>query len=90
VTQANDGANTLHSGTNNWSFRVWNVTEVTDDSITFSIHDPSESSIGMVGDVDAKVTYSVSDSIWKIKMEATSPQALTRTYMINSGFYYGI
>jgi hypothetical protein len=34
----------------------------------------------MIGDVYSKVTYSVKDSVWKITMEATSPQALTRAY----------
>ena len=43
--EANDGVNTLHSGTNNWSFREWNVTDVTDESITFSIYDPELSLI---------------------------------------------
>lgn len=79
-TEKNDGENTLHSGTNNWSFRTWDVTKFTRDSITFSILDKSNSSQGMTGDVYSKVTYSVKDSVWKITMEATSPQALTRAY----------
>lgn len=77
-TEKNDGDNTLHSGTNNWSFRDWKVEEFTEDSITFSIHDSSNSSRGMLGAVDATVTYSVEDSTWKIYMEATSPQIQTR------------
>lgn len=79
TTEKNDGSNTLHSGTNNWSYRTWNVTDVTEDSITFSIHDASNSSLGMIGLVEGKVTYSVSDSKWKIKMEATAPEERTRT-----------
>jgi aldose 1-epimerase len=88
-TEANDGANTLHSGTNNWSFRFWNVTDATEDSITFAITDPSESSQGMVGDVYAKVTYSVAGSTWKISMEATSPQALT-PIMLTQHTYFNL
>ena len=42
-TPKNDGDNTLHSGPNNWSFRFWNLTDVTSDSITFSIYDPANS-----------------------------------------------
>lgn len=80
MTEKNDGDNTLHSGNNNWSFRTWDVDEVSESSITFSIHDASNSSQGMIGDVDAKVTYSVEDGTWSIKMEATSPEAQTRTY----------
>lgn len=77
-TELNDGTNTLHSGTNNWSFRTWEVTDFTEDSITFSIHDASNSSIGFIGSVDASVTYSVEGSTWKISIEGTSPQAKTR------------
>ena len=86
TTEKNDGSNTLHSGSNNWSYRTWEVDHVTKDSITFSIHDPAESSQGMPGDVDAKVTYSVSGGAWKIKMEATSPDERTRTYIILHDF----
>lgn len=80
-TEKNDGNNTLHSGNNNWSFRTWNVDAFTAESITFSIHDASNSSQGMLGSVDARVTYSVEDATWKIKMEATSSQAKTRAYI---------
>ncbi|KAF1947715.1 aldose 1-epimerase [Clathrospora elynae] len=76
-TEKNDGPNTLHSGTNNWSYRVWNVSAVTNSSITFSISDASNSSLGMIGRVDASVTYSVSKNKWSISMDATSPEAKT-------------
>lgn len=54
------------------------VSKLTDDSITFSITDVANSSLGMPGTVEASVTYSVSDSKWDIVMEATSPEAKTR------------
>ncbi|KAF2872191.1 aldose 1-epimeras-like protein [Massariosphaeria phaeospora] len=75
-TELNDGPNTLHSGTKNWSFRTWNVTEVTNSSITFSIYDPANST-GMPGRVEASVTYSVAKNKWKIVMDAISPEAKT-------------
>lgn len=77
-TELNDGNNTLHSGTNNWSYRVWNVTEHTPTSITFAISDASNSSLGMLGRVDSTVTYSVSKNTWHIKMNAVSPERKTR------------
>lgn len=80
ITEQNDGNNTLHSGTNNWSYRFWNVSTVTDDSITFSFTDPAYSEKGMPGLVDANVTYSVAKSTWSIKMEATAPEARTREF----------
>ncbi|KAJ4305190.1 hypothetical protein N0V90_000721 [Kalmusia sp. IMI 367209] len=75
-TELNDGPNTLHSGTNNWSYRVWNVTNVTGTSITFSIYDPANST-GMPGHVEASVTYSVSKNKWSIVMDAVSPDTKT-------------
>lgn len=77
-TEANDGPNTLHSGTNNWSYRVWNVTAAKKDSITFSITDPAYAEKGMPGEVDASVTYSVANSTWHIKMAAAAPETRTR------------
>ena len=88
-TEANDGTNTLHSGTNNWSYRFWKVSDFTDDSITFSIHDASNSSQGMLGSVDASVTYSVAGSTWNIKMEATSPNAKT-PIMLTQHTYFNL
>lgn len=78
TTELNDGNNTLHSGTNNWSYRTWNVTDMSDTSITFSIMDASNSSLGMLGRVDASVTYGVDKSTWKISMKANSPDRKTR------------
>ncbi|KAF2111647.1 aldose 1-epimerase [Lophiotrema nucula] len=75
-TVQNDGPNTLHSGPNNWSYRVWNVTEVTNTSITFGMNDPANST-GMPGRVNAKVTYSVEPNKWKIVVNAVSPDTKT-------------
>lgn len=72
----NDGPNTLHSGPNNWSFRFWNVTEVTEKSIRFDLHDPANST-GMPGRVEAFVKYSLEKNKWNIEMEAVSPEAKT-------------
>ncbi|KAI2642034.1 aldose 1-epimerase [Xylaria nigripes] len=72
-TEINDGANTLHSGTNNWSYRTWNVSAVTDNSITFTVRDEPFSSKGMPGLVLAEVTYTVKENEWNIKMDAVSP-----------------
>lgn len=71
-TEKNDGSNTLHSGTNNWSWRFWDVTDVSDESITFSILDKSNTSLNMIGDVEASVTYTVKPNKLDIKMSAKS------------------
>ncbi|KAI2624551.1 galactose mutarotase-like protein [Hypomontagnella submonticulosa] len=89
TTQLNDGANTLHSGTNNWSYRVWNVTAATEDSITFAVQDKSNSSQGMFGLVNGQVTYSVKGGTWNIKMEATSPEVRT-PLMLTQHTYFNL
>ncbi|KAK3948738.1 galactose mutarotase-like domain-containing protein [Pseudoneurospora amorphoporcata] len=86
-TELNDGDNTLHSGTNNWSFRFWNVTEHTPTSITFAISDASNSSLGMLGRVDSTVTYSVSKNTWHIKMNAVSPERKTPVLLTQHTYF---
>ncbi|KAL2759959.1 hypothetical protein ACRALDRAFT_1067364 [Sodiomyces alcalophilus JCM 7366] len=90
-TEKNDGpGNTLHSGGNNWSWRFWDVLDVTDSSITFFISDPEGASQGFPGKVDCKVTYSVVDGgRWDIKMEATSPEAKT-PLMLTQHTYFNL
>lgn len=77
-TEKNDGDNTLHSGTNNWSYRTWKVASAKPDSVTFSIYDKSNSSQNMLGDVEASVVYTVKDGVLNIKMNAKSLDQATR------------
>ncbi|KAK3358538.1 galactose mutarotase-like domain-containing protein [Lasiosphaeria ovina] len=86
-TQRNDGQNTLHSGTNNWSYRVWNVTAAASDSITFSVTDAEGESTGMPGRVNANVTYSVANGAWNIKMMADSPEAKTPLMLTHHTYF---
>lgn len=79
-TEKNDGDNTLHSGTNNWSYRTWNVSSAKPDSVTFSIYDKSNSSQNMLGDVEASVKYTVKDGVLNIKMDAKSLDQATRMF----------
>ncbi|KAL7266446.1 hypothetical protein RUND412_011004 [Rhizina undulata] len=75
-TPMNDGNNTLHSGPNGWGYRQFNVSAVSDSSITFSIYDPNNST-GMPGSVYANITYTLTENAWNIKMDATSPEHRT-------------
>ena len=77
-TEKNDGQNTLHGGTHNWSYRFWNVTALTNSSITFSIDDATNSSAGFPGSVLANVTYSLTNGTWHISMSAIAPDTATR------------
>ena len=56
----NNGNNNLHSGLDFWSFRIWNVKETTENSITFFLHSP-DGDQGYPGNVDVEVTYTLTD-----------------------------
>lgn len=56
----NNGPNNLHSGLDFYSFRIWNVKEMTDNSITFSLHSP-DGDQGYPGALDIDVTYTLTD-----------------------------
>ena len=54
----NQNGNNLHSGLDFYSFRVWDVKDTTDNSITFSLHSP-DGDQGYPGAVDIDVTYTL-------------------------------
>ncbi|KAK7957339.1 aldose 1-epimerase [Apiospora aurea] len=86
-TEKNDGDNTLHSGTNNWSYRDWKVASAKPDSVTFSIYDKSNSSQNMLGDVEASVQYSVKDGVLNIKMDAKSLDRATPLMLTHHTYF---
>lgn len=57
---ANNGRNNLHSGHDFWSFRVWDVKETTENSITFALYSP-DGDQGFPGAVTMTVTYTLTD-----------------------------
>ncbi|KAI0972963.1 aldose 1-epimerase [Xylaria arbuscula] len=87
LTDQNDGNNTLHSGTNNWSYRSWNATAATNNSITFTVRDEPFSSKGMPGLVLGNVTYSVNGGKLSIKMDAVSPQVKTPLMLTHHTYF---
>ena len=56
----NDGNNNLHSGYDFYSFRIWNVKEITENTITFSLHSP-DGDQGYPGALDIDVKYTLKD-----------------------------
>ena len=86
-TPRNDGNGTMHSGPNGWSWRVWNVAEVCDDSITFTLRDEPFSSKGFPGLVLAQVTYKMSPNTWSIKIEAKSQTHRTPLMATNHAYW---
>lgn len=56
----NNNGNNLHSGFDFYSFRIWNIKETTENSITFSLHSP-DGDQGYPGTLDMDVTYTLTD-----------------------------
>lgn len=54
----NDGGNNLHSGPDSYAYRLWQVEEQTDSTITFVLHSPHGDQ-GFPGNATVHVTYSL-------------------------------
>ena len=82
----NNGPNNLHSGLDFWSFRVWNVKNHTDNSITFSLHSP-DGDQGYPGALDMDVTYTLTeDNAVRIDYRGI-PQAETIVNLTNHSYF---
>ena len=70
----NNGNNNLHSGLDFWSFRIWDVNEVTENSIRFGLFSP-DGDQGFPGNVDVEVEYTLTeDNRILIEYSATTDQ----------------
>lgn len=56
----NNGENNLHSGLDFYSFRIWEVKHVAENSITFSLYSP-DGDQGYPGELVMEVTYTLTD-----------------------------
>lgn len=82
----NNGNNNLHSGLDFYSFRIWDVKETTENSITFSIHSP-DGDQGYPGALDMNVTYTLTeDNAVKIDYYGV-PQEDTIVNMTNHSYF---
>lgn len=82
----NNGNNNLHSGLDFYSFRIWNVKETTENSITFSLFSP-DGDQGYPGEVEMNVTYTLTeDNAVKIDYYA-KPNADTIINMTNHSYF---
>lgn len=57
----NDGENNLHSGPDGYSFRVWQVEQVGENSITFVLHSP-DGDQGYPGALELRVRYTLTEN----------------------------
>ena len=82
----NDGANCLHSGTDFYSFRLWEVSETTENSITFALHSP-DGDQGFPGALEVKVKYILTDEN-EVKIEYNAmPEADTVINLTNHSYF---
>ncbi len=82
----NNGSNNLHSGLDFQSFRVWNVAEVSGDSITFTLHSP-DGDQGYPGALDISVRYTLTaDNALRIDYLGV-PQADTLVNYTNHSYF---
>ena len=56
----NDNGNSLHSGPEGYSHRLWSVKDITPNSITLSLHSPHGDQ-GYPGNLDVEVTYTLTE-----------------------------
>ena len=68
---ANERSNNLHSGPDGWSFRLWNLVEHTESSLTLSLHSPHGDQ-GFPGSAQVSVTYTIEEDGLTIEYRAIS------------------
>lgn len=83
--------NTLHGGPIIWAHRIFNISEITKNSITFTLYDKEGTQVGFPGNVDASITYKLSKNKWSISMTAKAdkktPLMLTQHVYFNLDAY---
>ncbi len=82
----NNFGHCLHGGPNGWQYKIYEVENVTDNSITLVMHSP-DGDESFPGKVTAKVTYTVNaDNALEIAYEATTDQP-TVINMTNHSYF---
>lgn len=82
----NNNGNNLHSGLDYYHYRIWDVKETTESSITFSLHSP-DGDQGYPGTFDVDVTYTLTDEN-ELKIDYYGvPDADTVVNMTNHSYF---
>jgi len=69
LLEANDGRNHLHSGSSGFSYRVWNVEEVSESTVRLSVVS-EDGDGGYPGRMNVSLTYELSDDGLSMRYEA--------------------
>lgn len=81
----NNGENALHGGTKGYEDVVWNAEKINDQTLVFTYISP-DMEMGFPGNLNVKVTYSVTDNEVKMEYEATTDKA-TIVNLTNHAFF---
>ena len=84
--EKNDNGNNLHSGTNYYNKRIWNVGEKTDSKIEFVLHSP-DGDQGYPGTLDMHVTYELTEDNELRLMYDAVPDQDTIINMTNHSYF---
>ena len=81
----NEGANTLHGGSQGFDRRHWTITGHSDSHVTFALtsHDGE---MGFPGALEARATYRIDGPALQIEMEATAG-APTMVNLVNHAYF---
>lgn len=71
ILPANEGTTCLHSGPDCWAYRLWDVTDHTENSLTLSLNSP-DGDQGFPGNARVSVTYTVENDGLTIHYRAVS------------------
>ena len=86
VLPANEHGNTLHGGPDGFAHRLWTITDLTDDSVTFELESP-DGDQGFPGLLMVSVRYSVAPGELRMDYAATTtaptPVSLTNHIYFN-------
>ena len=82
----NNGINNLHSGFDCWSYRILNVKEITEDSITFSLDSP-DGDQGFPGNVHVEVRYLLTADNQIVIQYYAQPDQDTPINMTNHSYF---
>ena len=84
MVTGNDNGNCLHGG-NGYSFRVWNIDQVTDDSVTMSYYS-ADGEEGFPAGLNVKVKFTLSGAAVIIEYEAI-PEGKTPIALTNHSYF---
>lgn len=84
--EQNDHQNNLHSGSDCYSFRNWEVKKICENGITFSLHSP-DGDQGFPSAVDLEVTYTLTDEDEVIITYVGVPHGTTPLNLTNHSYF---